>query len=248
MRRREHDVVHRRADQAHRQLVDLALQFLVAGGVALARFGEHHHALGAAGGVGRAEHRHAAAPHAGEIADRLLELVGADVAAAADDDVLLAPGDVEPSFREIGAIAGVDPLAVEQRLRGLRVAVVAGRGRWAAELKLSLVAVGKLEPGRVDHAQVVIRDCRAAGHDLERRRVVGLRRFRLGFERKILAVEHVDAPALAGRREGEPDRRFGEAIHRRHHVAAKALRGEALLELRHRVRAHRLGAVEGETP
>src|SRR5436190_955461 len=80
--------------------------------VALACLGEHDHALRAAGRVRRAEHRHAAAPYAGQVAHAFLELVRADVAAAADDDVLLSPGDIEAPFGEVGAIARVHPLAV----------------------------------------------------------------------------------------------------------------------------------------
>ena len=71
----------------------------------------------------------AAAPHAGDIADRFFQLVGADVAAAADDDVLLAPGEVQHAVVEIGAVAGVQPFAVEELARGLGVAVIAARRR-----------------------------------------------------------------------------------------------------------------------
>ena len=53
--------------------------------------------------------------------DRFFQLVRADVAAAADDDVLLAPGEVQHAVVEIGAVAGVQPFAVEELARpGLR--------------------------------------------------------------------------------------------------------------------------------
>src|SRR2546430_15849285 len=94
-RSREHDVVDRSADQVHRELVDAMPELVVERGVAAARLGEHHHALGAARAVHGAEHRDAAAADARQVADRLLQLVGADVATALDDDVLLAPGDVQ---------------------------------------------------------------------------------------------------------------------------------------------------------
>ena len=118
----------------------------------LARLREHHDALGAARRMRRAEHRHATAAHARQVAHGFLELVGTDVAAAADDDVFLAPGDVHAPFGEIGTIAGVHPVAVEQSLRGLRIAVVAAGGGGPAELKLAFVAIGELEAPRIDHA------------------------------------------------------------------------------------------------
>ena len=128
------------------------------GAAPFARLGEHHDALGAARRVLAAEHRDAAAAHAGNVADRFLQLVGADVAAAADDDVLLAAGDVEHAVGEVGAIAGVHPVAVEQALGRFRVAVVAAGRRRAAELQRAFGAVGQLDAGGVDHAQLVIRD------------------------------------------------------------------------------------------
>ena len=248
MRRREHDVVHRRTDQADGELVDLRFQLLVARGIALARLGEDDHALGAARRIGRAEHRHAAAAHSGEVAHPFLELVGADVAPAADDDVLLAAGDVEAAFRHVSAVAGVDPFAVEQRLRRLRISVVAGGGRGTAELQLPLAAVRKLETRRVDHAQVVIRNHRAARHDFQRR---GVRRWcieRFAGGGKTFAVERIHSPLLAGRGEGEAHGGFRQSIDRRHDVRAEAIFRETALELRHRIRAYRLGAVEGEAP
>src|SRR5207245_5258014 len=127
----------------------------------------HDHPLGAAGLVGRAEYRNTAAPHAGQVADRFLELVGADVAAAADDDVFFASGDVEAAFGQVGAIAGIHPFAVEQAFGRLLIAVITAGGRGAAELELSFVAVGELEPRAVDHAQVVIGQHQAAGDHLQ---------------------------------------------------------------------------------
>src|SRR5437667_180853 len=143
VRRREHDVVDRRADQADGKLVDPAPDLGVARRVDLARLGEHYDAFGPARRVHAAEHRHAAAPDAGDAADRFLELVGADVASAADDDVLFTAGDVEVAFGQVGAIAGVHPFAVEQSLRRLGIAVVAAGRRRAAELQLTFAAVGK---------------------------------------------------------------------------------------------------------
>src|SRR5258708_2867642 len=131
----------RGGDQADGELVDLDLQFLVARRIALARLGEHHHALGAADRVGRAKHGDAAAAHAREIAHRFFELVRADVASAADDDVLLAPGAIEAALDRRRTTARVHPVPLEPPLGRLGVAVVAAGGRRPAELKQSLAAV-----------------------------------------------------------------------------------------------------------
>src|SRR5262249_49241926 len=87
MRWRQHDVVSRRADQADRKRIYFFLQIFMVRLLFITRLCEHHHAFRAARAVHRAEYRDAAAPDAGQVADRFFELVGADVAAAADDDV-----------------------------------------------------------------------------------------------------------------------------------------------------------------
>ena len=248
VRRREHDVVDRRADQADGKLVDPAPDLGVARRVDLARLGEHYDAFGPARRVHAAEHRHAAAPDAGDAADRFLELVGADVASAADDDVLFTAGDVEVAFGQVGAISGVHPFAVEQSLRRLGIAVVAAGRRRAAELQLTFAAVGKLQTGGVDHPQIVVGNRGSAAHQLERRGVVRPRRHRFPGARQPVAIDQVDLPRLPRRREGEPDRGFCKAVDRRNHVFSEVPSGEPFLERGERIGAHRLGAVEREAP
>ena len=53
-------------------------------------------------------------------AHRLLQFLRIEVAAAADDDVLLAPGEVELAGREVAEVAGVEPAAVEEAPGSLR--------------------------------------------------------------------------------------------------------------------------------
>ena len=219
-----------------------------AGAAPFAGLGEHHDALGSARRVLAAEYRHAAAAHAGNVADRFLQLVRADVATAADDDVLFAAGDVEHAVGEIGAIAGVHPLAVEQALGRLGVAVVAAGRRGAAELERAFGAVGQLDAGGVDHAQLVVRDRLAAAHHLERCRIAFARERGVAAARERLAVEQIHLPRIARRREREADRAFGQAVDRRHGVAVEAPFPEFLAEADHGLRAHRLGAVEREAP
>ena len=66
----------------------------------------------------------------GNVADRLLEFVGINVAAAADDQILDAAGEKDLAADQIRVVAGVEPFAVEQLARLIGVAVVAaGRRR-----------------------------------------------------------------------------------------------------------------------
>jgi hypothetical protein len=79
-------------------------------------------------------------------ADRLLELVGVDVAPGADDEVLDPAGDVELAVRDVAEVAGVEPVVVEQRGGGLGVAEVAARRRRALELHPALLRSGSSRP------------------------------------------------------------------------------------------------------
>src|SRR6266702_2555751 len=155
VRRREHDLVRGHADQRDRERVDPGAQALPLRGIGHARFGEHDDALGARARVFRAEHRDAALADALERPDRLLELVGIDVAAGADDGVLDAAGDVDLALGDIAEVPGIDPLAVQQLARGFRVAVIAARGRGPAELDVPFLALGELPIGIVHHAYLV---------------------------------------------------------------------------------------------
>ena len=216
--------------------------------VLIAHLGQHHDALRAGSRVLAAEHGDATAPNAGEVAHRLFELVGADVAAAADDDVLLAAGEKQHPFGEVGAVPGVHPFAVEQRFRRRRIAVVAGGGRRAAELQQSFLPVGQFQTRGVHRANVVAGDRRAAADHDQRRRVFGSRFGRLTGSREAVPVKTIRAPRAARHGDRDAHRGFGEAVGRRQAVLAQPEFREALLERHDRLRADRLGGVEREAP
>ncbi|MNT03134.1 hypothetical protein D3C72_1376540 [compost metagenome] len=96
--------------------------------ILLCGFRHHHDAFRAAIRIGTAEHGHAALAYAGDGADRLLQFIGIDIAAAANDGFLGAPGDIDLIGGDIGIVAGVQPAAVEQ-LAGLHgIAEIAAGG------------------------------------------------------------------------------------------------------------------------
>ena len=106
-----------------------------------------HQLLGPLRLVGTGEHRDATPANARDPAHDLLELVGEDVPAGADDDVLLAAAEVKLPFGDVAAIARRQPAiaAGEQRRGGARVAQVSAGRRRSAELDVPLTpATGKL--------------------------------------------------------------------------------------------------------
>src|SRR5439155_26434482 len=66
--------------------------------------------------------------------------------------------------------------------------------------------------------------------------------------REMFPIQRVDLPALTRRSEGKADRSLRQPVDGRHDIRPEAVAGESALELRHRLRADRLGAVEGEAP
>ena len=114
-RRREHDVVRRHADQRHREVVDAGLAAPRAARDPVSRVSASTTTRSVPARASRLPNT-ATQPRADafEAADRLLELVGMDVAAGADDHVLDAAGDVDLACRDVAVVAGVHPLAVQQ--------------------------------------------------------------------------------------------------------------------------------------
>ena len=170
------------------------------------------------------------------------------VAPSPDDHVFDPTGDVQVGVGQVAEVAGVEPVVVEQRARRVSVVEIAGGRRGAAELDATLAAVAQLVAGGVDDADLVAGQGLAAGNEtkyvlLTRRRRVGPPR-----TREHLAVDAVDERAPAQRRKGQPDRAFGQPVHRRDRVSPKPIGAEALGETFDGRGADRLGAVEGQPP
>ncbi len=248
VRRHQRDVVGRRADEIDGHGLDL-LRELRPGFLAdLAGLRQDDELLGGRDGVGAAEDRHAALAHARQVADRLLQLLRVDVAAGADDHVLGAAGDEDLALGDVGHVARVEPVAVEQLPGGLRVAVVAAGGGGPAELQAALLALAELGAGGVDDADLVARQRVAAADEAQRGLVVRRRRLGAAGARQAVAVDGVDPRLPPPGREGQRQRVLGQPVDRHHRAGLEAVGREALGEAADGLGADRLGAVECRPP
>ena len=94
--------------------------------------------------IGSGKDGHASLAHAGQVRNSGFEVGRVDVDSAADDEVFCAAGEEQLARGEVAEVAGVQPVAGEQRGVGRRVLVVPVRRRRPAELDPALRAFGKL--------------------------------------------------------------------------------------------------------
>ena len=121
----------------------------------LARFRHDDQPFGSRHPVGRAEDRHAALAYAGQLADRLFQFIGIDVAPAADDHVLGAAGDMDVAVGDIGEVTRIEPAVADQFLGLLGIAQVARGRRRTAEVQVSHAAVRHFRNGVIDNPNLV---------------------------------------------------------------------------------------------
>src|SRR5438270_647143 len=82
---------------------------------------------------------------------RPLDVLGVDVAAAHDDEVLDAAADDQLAVDQVAEVAGAEPVVVEGGLGGVGPAVVAGGHRRPSDLQLAdLPLVPDVAADRVD--------------------------------------------------------------------------------------------------
>ena len=103
-------------------------------------------------------------------------------------------------------------------------------------------------PVRVDDADFVSLDRRAAGRDLQRVRMIRGDRQRDVLLLQAAAIDQVDARRHPVARQRQRDRALGHAVHRRHGFGAKAVGRVALDKAADRLRADRLRAVQRVLP
>src|SRR5262249_17806726 len=115
------------------------------------------------------------------------------------------------------------------------------------ELDASDAALGELAPGLVGDADLVARERLPARDDRHRVRA-GRGREGDALRREARAIDAIDEHATPPWREREIERAFREAVHRRERLRVEAVLREARCEALHRVRAHRLRAVERPAP
>src|SRR5271163_1127728 len=108
-RRQQFDAVRWQAETFGDLLGDRGNDGGAAAGVGFARFGYDHQAFGAAGFVFQAESDDAAFANAFDARGEFFDFVRVEVAAAFDDDVFHAAGDVDFAVGAIGTVAGIYP-------------------------------------------------------------------------------------------------------------------------------------------
>src|ERR687896_1041313 len=223
---------------------DAAVQGGERGGVSPARLGQHDQAFGAPARVAGGEDGDAALADSRDLADRVFELLGMEVVAGADDEVLDPAGDIQLPVVEVAEVAGVEPAVADELVGCARLAEVAGGGRGATELDAALPSVAQLDTGSVHDPDQMAWERTPAPHEPQRVRVVARRRDRSTVIHELRTRHTVDDRAAARRWEGQADAGFGEAIDRGDGVAAQPEAGEPCGEVLQRAGVHRLGAVE----
>ena len=108
------------------------------------------------------DHRHVRHRRVGD--QQVLDFLGRDVLAAADDDVLEPVGDGQaPAGVDPPDVPGPEPAAGQERGRVQRRVGVAGEQLGAAGEDLALLAVGHVAAGGIHQAHLVARQQRAVG-------------------------------------------------------------------------------------
>src|ERR1019366_6312032 len=143
--------------------------------------------------------------------------------ARANDDVLDAAGDVDVASGHVRAVGAVYP-AVANELAGLDLVmkIAACRGR-PPKLEPSFLPLAEFEARLIADANFVTGERLAAGHDLERFRVVRLCRISPSMHAELIAVDAIDHRRPAERWEGESDRALSKTIDRRHGSGRKTI-------------------------
>ena len=89
---------------------------------------QDHHPLGSRDGIGCAKYRDAPLDNAVDVADRLLHLIGVDVAAGTNNGVFAAAGDKDIAAADVADVTGVEPFPIKESAALLRIMeVAAGR-------------------------------------------------------------------------------------------------------------------------
>ncbi len=114
VRRREHNLVGRQVDYLDRDVTDRFHQRGAGGNIFQTRLREHDKAFAAGMRIRARKRRDATLAYAIQPSDGVLDLVGIDVAAGADDDVLDATCEIDISLGNIGQVAALQPFTVKK--------------------------------------------------------------------------------------------------------------------------------------
>ena len=109
----------------------------------VARFRRDDQALGAAGFIGYTEGNHASVANAVDAPSDFFDFLGMKIAAALDDYVFRASGDVKLAFGDVSEVARIEPAVFAyQFTRGFGIAVIARSRRRAAKEQATREAFG----------------------------------------------------------------------------------------------------------
>ena len=231
--------------------------FRAGGSFAIAHFRDDDELLRAAGFVFQTESDNTAFANAIDARGEFFDLMGIEIAAAFDDDVLDATSDVDFSFGAIRAISGIYPGVLARVLRraerekffgGFGVAIVASGGGRSAEPEKTFGAVRDFVVFFVDDAHFVAQERSAGGHEGNGHRVRGIGGNGAALRGEDFAIDAIDERAAIKRWYGDTERGFRESVHRKLRSAAETVPSEALFKSLQRFRIDRLGAIESGAP
>jgi len=161
---KQFDAVGRKAEALGNLVGDGGGNFRAAGGFAVTHFRDDDEFFGAGGFVFQTEGDDAAFANAFDTRCELFDFVRIEIAAAFDDDVFDAAGDIDFALGAVGAVSGIYPGKFAGNLRGTKreeffggfgIAVVAGGGGRAAEPQETFGTLGNLCAVFIDDADFV---------------------------------------------------------------------------------------------
>ena len=248
-RRRQHDIVCRHADQIDGETVDLGLDAALFLQIHFfPRLSQHHQPLRAGARISGRKNTHPAPAHARHQINGFFQFLGVDVVPTPNDDVLLAPGEIQLRRHEIAQVASVEPFPFKETLCGLRVAKIAGGRGGAAKLHPPLGTVRQLQAFDINDADDMTGQGSATGDKALGMGIVasgGQGDAGAGEREAIHPIEQRPTPE---RREGKTDRGLRQAVDRGHGNGVKTTGKQTGGKTFDGVRTDRLGAVVGEPP
>src|SRR5215831_400144 len=171
-----------------------------------------------------------------------------NIAPSTDDDVFRTASQIHRAPNHIGHVPRVEPGAMEETARGLRVTEIATRRRGPLKLQTLLQTLTDFMASGVYNADLIARQGLSTGHKVQGGSIVFIGRHGAAGAHKRLALDSIDVRGTAQDWKGNSERSLGETIDRRHGLWPKAIRRKTLAEMRQRHRTDGFGSVKRHTP
>ena len=227
---RKDDFIGRGARDVGHDLMRARLQRRATRRVGLACLSEDNDALGAGASIGHPKYRDPALTNSGDLRHALLDFLGVEMTAGANDNILDAAGDINITSGYIGAVTTVEPAIVKEFACLGLVAEIAPRCRRSTEFEPAFLPFAAFVTRLVDDANFVVGQRLAAGDDFEWPRVVRACRLGHAFGAQPIAIDAVDKWRAAKRRKSQSHGAFGESINRRHGLRGKPIAAKSIQE------------------